>query len=81
MLTRVDLKEVDSRIATRVLAAKIDLLKEMSKMEARIEKAAVARHSEIYTLVDGLAKEIKENDEFREVVTEQIRKIRVVVGV
>jgi len=83
MLTKTDKSWIDNKFATKedLSVARIDLKTEMSKMEQRIEEKAQARHDEILDLFDGLAGEVKNNEEFRLLTNHRLDRLENTVGV
>lgn len=83
MLTKTDRGWIDSKFATKedLSVARIDLKTEMTKMEQRIEEKAQIRHDELLNLFDGLAGEVKDNEEFRLVANHRLDRLEGTVGV
>lgn len=84
---RKDMKSLGERLR-KVLATKEDLAElrkemflmfatkdDLRRLEEKIEDKAAVRHSEIFNLVDGLAKEIRDSREFRVVVGHQVAEL------
>lgn len=83
MLTKTDKGWIDSKFATKedLSVARIDLKTEMANMEERIEEKAQIRHDELLNLFDGLAGEVKDNEEFRLVANHRLDRLEAAVGV
>lgn len=82
-VSKGELKTELKRFATKedLSVARIDLKTEMAKMEQRIEEKAQTRHDEILNLFDGLAGEVKDNEEFRLVTNHRLDRLENAVGV
>lgn len=82
-VSKDELKRELKRFATKedLSVARIDLKTEMAKMEHRIEEKAQIRHDELLNLFDGLAGEVKDNEEFRLVANHRLDRLEAAVGV
>ncbi|MFZ2202310.1 MAG: hypothetical protein WAV56_02825 [Microgenomates group bacterium] len=77
MLTKNDKKWISDNFGTKDwiienFATKHDLNTEIGSLGERIEKKAKERHNELLDLFDGLAKEVKDNEEFRLVTNHRL---------
>ncbi len=54
---------------------------ELSALGEKMELKAKERHSELLNLFDGLAKEVKDNEEFRLVTNHRLGRVEKLVGV
>ena len=76
--SKADLKKELANYATKadlkdeISGSRIYFRNEMAQMEQRIEGKAASRHNELMDLFDGLAKEVKDNEEFRLTVNHRL---------
>lgn len=64
----------ETRINERFAAQEIHLELRLEEFKDEIDTKAQERHSQIMNLVDGLALEIRDNREFRVIITEQVQR-------
>ncbi len=82
--TKDDLKRFATKKDLKRFATKIDLEDGMRHLENKIEKSNEKWHSRIFDLVDGLAKGVVTNREFRALTTYKIgdldKRVKILEG-
>lgn len=73
--TKADLNETKVELKDEISGSRIFFRNEMAKMEQKIEDKAASRHNELMDLFDGLAKEVKNNEEFRLVTNHRLDRL------
>ncbi|PIU72908.1 hypothetical protein COS78_04455 [Candidatus Shapirobacteria bacterium CG06_land_8_20_14_3_00_40_12] len=66
------LNQNDVKLLEKIFIGKDDLRKELEKLDRK----AADRHSKLFDLVDGLAKEIRDSREFRIIISHQLDEVR-----
>lgn len=77
MLIKTDKEWLNNNFGTKKwirdnFSTKYDLDEKLEKLEQRLEGKAKERHNELMDLFDGLAKEVKDNEEFRLVTNHRL---------
>lgn len=74
-VSKIDLKKTKEELRDEISGSRIFFRNEMAKMEQKIEDKAASRHNELMDLFDGLAKEVKNNEEFRLVTNHRLDRL------